>query len=139
MAEPRAKKQSLFSLLTELPHLFGELIRAEIEQLRMELVQRLKGTGIGLGLFVVALNLIVIALLLLVLAGVFALSLVVPVWAAALIVAGVALIAAVLFVAFGALAIKTGGKPMPSRTIASVREDIAVIRGDRDRQNAGED
>ena len=137
MSEPRSKR-SLFQLLTELPHLFGELIRAEIEQLRMELVQRLKGTGIGLGLFVVALNLIVFAVLLLVLAGVFALSLVVPLWAAALIVAGATLVLAIVFVVVGALAIKTGGKPVPTRTIQSVREDIAVIRGDRDpRTSAG--
>lgn len=131
MSEPRSKR-SLFQLLTELPHLFGELIRAEIEQLRMELVQRLKGTGIGLGLFVVALNLIVVAVLLLVLAGVFALSLVMPLWAAALIVAGATLVLALVFVAVGALAIKTGGKPVPTRTLQSVREDVAVIRGDRD-------
>lgn len=137
MSEPRSKR-SLFQLITELPHLFGELIRAEIEQLRMELIQRLKGTGIGLGLFVVALNLIVVAVLLLVLAGVFALSLVVPLWAAALIVAGATLILAIVFVVVGALAIKTGGKPVPARTIQSVREDVAVIRGDRDRSASGD-
>lgn len=129
-----SSKRSLFRLLTELPHLLGELIRAEIEQLRMELVQRLKGTGIGLGLFIIALNLIITALLLLVFAGVFALSLALPLWAAALIVAGGLLILAVVIIVLGAIAIKTGGKPVPSRTIASVREDIAVIRGDRDRE-----
>lgn len=136
MSEPRSKR-TLFQVLTELPHLFGELIRAEIEQLRMELIQRLKGTGIGLGLFVVALNLVLLALLLLVLAGVFALSLVLPLWAAALVVAGATLVLAILFVVFGALAIKTGGKPVPARTIQSVREDVAVLRGDRDRSTAG--
>ena len=129
-----SSKRSLFRLLTELPHLLGELIRAEIEQLRMELVQRLKGTGIGLGLFIIALNLIITALLLLVFAGVFALSLALPLWAAALIVAGGLLVLAVVIIVLGAIAIKTGGKPVPSRTIASVREDIAVIRGDRDRE-----
>jgi hypothetical protein len=134
VSEPRSKR-SLFQLLTELPHLFGELIRAEIEQLRMELVQKLKGTGIGLGLFVLALNFLSLFVMLLILAGVFALSLVVPLWAAALIVAGGALILAVILVVIGALAIKTGGKPVPSRTLQSVREDIATIRGDRARSS----
>jgi hypothetical protein len=129
----RRSKRSLFQLLTELPHLFGELIRAEIEQLRMELVQKLKGTGIGLGLFILALNFLSLTIMLLILAGVFALSLVLPLWAAALIVAGAALVLAAVFVVVGAIAIKTGGKPVPSRTIQSVREDIATIRGDRDR------
>lgn len=131
MSEKRSKR-SLFQQLTELPHLLGELIRAEIEQLRMELVQRLKGTGIGLGLFVIALNLIITALLLLIFTGVFALSLVLPLWAAALIVAGVLLVLAAVFIVLGAIAVKTGGKPVPSRTIESVREDVAVLRGDRD-------
>jgi hypothetical protein len=137
VSEPRSKR-SLFQILTELPHLFGELIRAEIEQLRMELVQKLKGTGIGLGLFVLALNFLSLFVMLLIFAGVFALSLVVPLWAAALIVAGGALVLAVVLVVIGAIAIKTGGKPVPSRTIQSVRDDIATIRGDRDRQ-AGDD
>jgi hypothetical protein len=132
VSEPRSKR-SLFQLLTELPHLFGELIRAEIEQLRMELVQKLKGTGIGLGLFILALNFVSLFVMLLILAGVFALSLVMPLWAAALIVAGVSLVLAVVFVVIGAIAIKTGGKPVPSRTIQSVRDDIATMRGDRDR------
>jgi hypothetical protein len=132
VSEPRSKR-SLFQLLTELPHLFGELIRAEIEQLRMELVQKLKGTGIGLGLFILALNFLSLFVMLLILAGVFALSLVMPLWAAALIVAGVSLVLAVVFVVIGAIAIKTGGKPVPSRTIQSVRDDIATMRGDRDR------
>ncbi len=123
-------KRSLFQLLNELPHLFGELIRAEIEQLRMELVQKLKGTGIGLGLFVVAVNLIVTALLLLVFAGVFALSLVLPLWASALIIAGGLLIVAVVVVLVAVWAIKTGGSPVPRRTLQSVRDDIATIRGD---------
>jgi hypothetical protein len=132
VSEPRSKR-SLFQLLTELPHLFGELIRAEIEQLRMELVQKLKGTGIGLGLFILALNFLSLFVMLLILAGVFALSLVMPLWAAALIVAGASLVLAVVFVVIGAVALKTGGKPVPSRTIQSVRDDIATIRGDRDR------
>jgi len=131
-------KRSLFQLLTELPHLFGELIRAEIEQLRMELVQKLKGTGIGLGLFVLALNFLSLFVMLLILAGVFALSLVMPLWAAALIVAGGALVMAVVLVIIGVVAVKTGGKPVPSRTIQSVRDDIATIRGDRDRSSGSD-
>jgi len=134
VSESRSKR-SLFQLLTELPHLFGELIRAEIDQLRMELVQRLKGTGIGLGLIVVALNLIITALLLVMFAGVFALSLVLPLWAAALIVAGGLLILAVILIALGSVAIKKGGAPVPRRTIQSVRDDVATIRGERDRSS----
>jgi membrane protein implicated in regulation of membrane protease activity len=109
----------------------GQLIRAELELLRQELIARLKGTGIGLGLLIVALNLIVAVVLLLVLAGVFALALVMPTWAAALSVAGLVLVIAVVVGVIGAKLVAGTGSPLPTRTIDNVKEDIATIRGDR--------
>jgi hypothetical protein len=44
---------------------------------------------------------------------------------------------AIVLIVFGALAIKTGGKPIPSRTLQSVRDDIATIRGDRTEKSEG--
>ncbi len=130
MAERRGK-QTLFQLITELPYLFGELVRAELELLRKELVQRLKGTGIGLGLIAVAFSLLGLVGFLLVVSGVYALSLVLPVWAAALILAAVVLLVAILLFAIGAGLVSRTKSPVPRRTIESVREDIARIRGDR--------
>jgi len=124
-------KRSLFALITELPYLMGQLIRAELELLRQELIARLKGTGIGLGLLIVALNLLVAFVLLLVLAGVFALALLMPTWAAALTIAGVVLVIALIVGAIGAKMVAGTGSPLPSRTIDNVKEDIATIRGDR--------
>ena len=124
-------KRSLFALITELPYLMGQLIRAELELLRQELIARLKGTGIGLGLLIVALNLLVAFVLLLVLAGVFALALLMPTWAAALTIAGVVLVIALIVGAIGAKMVAGTGSPLPTRTIDNVKEDIATIRGDR--------
>ena len=124
-------KRSLFALITELPYLMGQLIRAELELLRQELIARLKGTGIGLGLLIVALNLLVAFVLLLVLAGVFALALLMPTWAAALTIAGVVLVIALIVGAIGAKLVAGTRSPLPTRTIANVKEDIATIRGDR--------
>ena len=124
-------KRSLFALITELPYLMGQLIRAELELLRQELIARLKGTGIGLGLLIVALNLLVAFVLLLVLAGVFALALLMPTWAAALTIAGVVLVIALIVGVIGAKMVAGTGSPLPSRTIDNVKEDIATIRGDR--------
>ena len=129
-------KRSLFALITELPFLMGQLIRAELELLRKELIARLKGTGIGLGLLIVALNLIVAVVLLLVLAAVFALALVMPTWAAALSVAGLVLVIAVIVGGIGAKLVAGTGSPLPTRTIDNVKEDIATIRGDRSRKKA---
>ena len=124
-------KRSLFALITELPYLMGQLIRSELELLRQELIARLKGTGIGLGLLIVALNLVVAFVLLLVLAGVFALALLMPTWAAALTIAGVVLVIALIVGAIGAKLVAGTRSPLPTRTIANVKEDIATIRGDR--------
>ena len=138
MAE-RREKQTLFQLITELPYLFGELVRAELELLRKELVQRLKGTGIGLGLIALAFTLLGLVGFLLVLSGVYALSLVLPVWAAALILAAVVLLVAILLFVIGASLVSRTKSPVPRRTIQSVREDIARIRGDRRAQRSSRD
>lgn len=136
-AERPEGKKSIFALITELPFLLGQLVRAEIELLRKELVARLKGTGIGLGLLLIALNLIIVVALLMVLAGVYALSLVMPTWAAAMVLALVVLIVAVIVGAIGAKLVAGTGSVAPTRTIDNVKEDIRTIRGDRARRNSG--
>lgn len=130
-ARTRAKGKSFLSLITDVPHLIAQLIGAEIELLKAELISKLKSVGIGLGLFVISLSLILLALLLLIFAGVSALSLVVPLWAATLIVAGVVILAAVIFAGMGAAVMARTKSPLPDETVESIREDIRVIRGDR--------
>ena len=130
-SEKPSSKRSLFQLITELPHLFGQLVRAEIELLRREVLHRLKGTGIGLALVVLGISLLSIFLTLLVVAGILALSLVLPAWLAVLILAGVVLFVALILFAVGAKLLSGTKAPIPERTLASVREDIARIRGDR--------
>ena len=84
-----------------------------------------------------ALNLVVAFVLLLVLAGVFALALVMPTWAAALTIAGVVLLIALILGAIGAKLVAGTGSPLPTRTIENVKEDIATIRGDRVSKKSG--
>jgi hypothetical protein len=129
--QPRAKGKSFLSLLTDVPHLITQLIRAELELLKAELVSKLKATGIGIGLFAISISLIVLSLLLFVLAGIFALSLVLPLWASALIAAGAVLIGAIVIAAIGAAVIGGSSSPKPSATVESIREDLRVIRGKR--------
>ena len=129
--QSKAKGKSFLSLITDIPHLISQLIRAELDLLKAELVSKLKATGIGLGLFAISISLIVLALLLFVLAGVFALALVLPLWAAALIAAGGVLLLAIVIAAVGAQVIGGSPTPKPNATIESIREDIRVIRGAR--------
>jgi hypothetical protein len=129
-ARASAGKKPFLSLLTDIPHLIMELIRAELELLKIELVSKLKAVGIGLGLFIISLTLITLALLLFIFAAVFALALVVPLWAAALISGGIVLILAVVVAAIGAGVMGRSSSPKPSETIESIRQDIRVVRGD---------
>lgn len=129
--QEKGGKKSFLTLLTDVPHLISQLIRAELELLKAELVSKLKATGIGLGLFVISLSLIVLALLLFIFAGVFALSLVLPLWAAALIAGGAVLISAVVIAGIGAATIAGSGSPKPNETVESIRRDIRVIRGEK--------
>lgn len=130
VAQEKAGKKSFLSLLTDVPHLIAQLIRAELESLKAELVAKLRATGIGLALFVVSLSLLTLALLLFIFAGVFALALVVPVWASALIIGGITAIAAVVIAAIGAKTISRSSAPLPTETVDSIREDLRAIRGE---------
>ena len=129
--EKAREKKPFLSLLTDVPHLIVQLIRAELELLKAELVSKLKSIGIGLGLFVISLTLILLALLLFIFAAVFALSLVVPLWAATLIAGGGVLLVAVVFAGAGASAMASTSSPAPNETIESIRRDIRVIRGQK--------
>lgn len=130
-ARAKARDKPFLSLITDIPHLIISLIRAELELLKAELVSKLKAVGIGLGLFVISLSLILLALLLMVFAGVFALSLVVPLWAAALIGGGVVLLVALVIAGIAALTMSGSRSPVPSETVESIRADIRTIRGEK--------
>jgi len=127
----KVRDKSFFSLITDVPHLIIQLVRAELELLKAELFAKLKATGIGVGLFVISLTLVTFALLLVVFSAVFALSLVVPLWAAALISAGGALILAVVVALMGVAVLSGAKSPKPDETIESIRKDIRTIKGEK--------
>ena len=130
-ARARARNKPFLSLITDIPHLIISLVRAELELLKAEIVSKLKAVGIGLGLFIISLSLILLALLLMVFSGVFALSLVVPLWAAALIGAGIVLLVALVIAAVAAKTMSGSQSPVPSETVESIRADIRTIRGEK--------
>lgn len=124
----RARKRSLFSLIGSLPGLFAELVRSEIEQLKNELLRKLKHAGIGIGLLLVAAVIGFFFVGVLTAAAILGLSVVLPGWLAALIVAGVLL---VLVAVFGMLGIKEmkKGNLEPTETLSNVRSDVRMIKG----------
>ena len=50
----RAKKRSLINLIASLPGLLVELVKSELDQLKQELLRKLKHAGIGVGFLATA-------------------------------------------------------------------------------------
>lgn len=127
------ERRGLLKLIADIPGLIRELIEAEIESLKAEVVGKLKAAGIGAGFLVGAGVFAFFAALVLTAAGILALALVMPAWAAALIVGGALLLLAGVAAAIGVAQLKHGVPPTPTETIDSVKEDVRVVRGLRKR------
>ncbi len=124
-----SKKRSLFGLIADLPHLLTTLVKEEIEQLKNEIVAKLKHAGVGIGLFAGAGIFAFFLLGVLIAAAILGFATVVPGWLAALIVAAILLVIALVLVLIGLAQVKKGVPPAPTETIKSVKKDVNVIKG----------
>jgi hypothetical protein len=106
--------RGFFRLIADLPRELSDLVRAEIRLLQSELSSKLRAAGVGIGWVTLGVTLLSLFLTMLVVAGILALSLVMPAWGAALTVAGATLIAGVLFIGIGVNSIKKGFTPFES-------------------------
>jgi len=129
--EPKpAAEASISELMTQLASQTSRLARDEMRLAQKEFVESVKHAGIGAGLFSAAGLVAVLGLGSLVAAAIAALSLALPVWAAALIVA------VVLFAAAGIAALVSKkqldqASPTPEMTVANVKQDIHEIKDAR--------
>lgn len=126
MAGQPEKPRGLFRLIADVPTLIVDLFRQELESFGAELTKKAKGVAVGAGLLASAGAVALLALILMMIAGVFALALVVPTWAAALIVAGFLLLIALVLVLVGLRYLKKGDL---SKTAKSVQRDLNTIKG----------
>lgn len=122
-------RRSLFQLVKDLPGLIVALIKAELNQLKAELVRKAINAGIGLGLLLFAGLLLFFMLGTLVAAAVLGIAVALPAWAAALIVAGGLLVLAAIVIMIGVAVLKRGMPPMPTETIESVKQDVNAVKG----------
>jgi len=123
-----APQRSIFRLIGDLPGLLMDLVRGEIEQLKQEMIDKVKHAGVGIGLLVAAAAILFFALAVLTAAAILGLATVLPAWAAALIVAGALLVVTAILVALGISQVKRGTTG-PTETIESVKKDVRVIKG----------
>ncbi|MHC5794588.1 phage holin family protein [Lacisediminihabitans sp. FW035] len=135
MNDDATARKSLFSLIADLPRLVIGQVKNEIEQLKSELIAKIKHAGIGVGLFAAAGFIAFFLFAVLIAAAVLAFATIVPGWLAALIVAGILLVMVVILVLVGLRQVKQGVPPAPTETIKSVKKDVNVIKGLGKREN----
>ena len=122
-----AADQSVGELMGQLSAQTSRLVRDELRLAQKEFQESAKHAGIGAGLVSVAGLFAVLGLATVIAAAVAALSLVLPVWAAALIVA------VVLFIVAGVAAMMSKKQaeevtPAAPRTVETVKADIQEIK-----------
>lgn len=122
--------RSLVSLLRELPGILMELLRAEFEQFKREMARKSKNFGFGSLLFAIAGGMAFFLLGTLTTAGILALALVMPGWAAALVVSGVLLVLVVVLVAIGIALFKKSAGLVPTETMDSIVQDAHALKGE---------
>lgn len=114
-----------FKLLARLPQQFVALARVEYENAKREVISALKKASIGGIFLVVALFFLFWAIAALGAAGIAAIALALPTWAAALIVGGALILLTAVSVLVGILLLKRGN-PVPEKTLARVGDDIVA-------------
>jgi hypothetical protein len=130
VAETNPKlKRPLAGLLGDLPDLVRGLIQAEIAAFKAELAARGKSVAVGVALFVVALFLLFWAFAVFIEAAVFAFALIVPAWAASLIVGGILLVIVAILALIGVQSLKRGTRTPENSVKDHIQEDVNVVRG----------
>jgi uncharacterized membrane protein len=129
MSDDSTKKKSLIGLFADLPRLFANLVKEEIENLKTEIIGKLKHAGIGIGLFAAAGLFAFFMLAVFITAAILGFATIVPGWLAALMVAVILLVITVIIALIGVAQVKKGVPPAPTETIKSVKKDVDAIKG----------
>lgn len=130
MSEQRTSDEPIGAVVHRLSEQIPELVRSEIRLAQAELTQKGKRAGLGIGMFSLAGLLAFFAAATLIATAVVALDLVLPLWAACLIVAAVLLVAALGAALGGRNEIQQATPVAPEVTIANVKEDVSALKGD---------
>ncbi|WP_328497094.1 phage holin family protein [Streptomyces sp. NBC_00414] len=119
---------SVGELVGQATEQLSELVRQEMQLAKQELTEKGRRAGRGGGLLGAAGAVAYVGLMALAATGVAALSLVLPVWAAALIVTAVLFVIAAVLAKTGRTQLGRATPPMPEKTLDSVRADVDEIK-----------
>ncbi len=121
-------QRSVAQLVNDLSAQVSRLVRDEMKLARAEMQTKGKRFGLGAGMAGAGGLMALFGLGVLVAAAVLALALVLPAWAAALVVGGVLLLLAGLLGLLGRKQVQKATPPMPRESIESVRKDIDTVK-----------
>ncbi len=128
MEQQELRSQSLPALFGRLGAEIGQLVRNEIALAQREMGAKLKSAAFGAVFFAIAAVLGIFAVFALIVTAIAALALVLPFWAAALIVAVALLLIAGILALVGKARIAKALPPVPERTIDSLKEDAQWVK-----------
>jgi uncharacterized membrane protein YqjE len=128
---PSTPDEPIGALVHRLSEQIPELVRSELRLAQVELAEKGKKAGLGVGLFSVAGLLAFFAFGTLVATAILALALALPAWLSALIVAVVLLAAAGVAALVGKKEVQQATPATPERTMAGVQKDKAAMKGQR--------
>src|SRR3954451_5301731 len=128
---PSGSEPTLGALVNDLTSQIPALIRSEIRLAQAEVTEKGKRAGIGIGMFSAAGLMAFFGFGFLLTTVALLLALVMPGWVAALIVTLVLFAVAGVAALLGKKKVAEATPPKPERTIESVKEDIATVKGER--------
>ena len=115
-------------LVRQLSEQVSTLVRDELALARVELVEKGKRAGIGVGLFGGAGMFAWYGLGALIVTAILALALALPAWLAALIVAVVLFAVAGVLALVGKKEVSQATPPMPTEAVASTKADVQTVK-----------
>ena len=127
-APPSSQEPSTGQLISDLTNQISRLVRDEARLAQAEVTQKAKRLGVGAGLFGGAGLFAFFGLAALITTVILALSLVLPAWLAALIVAVLLFAIAGVLALVGKKDVQKGSPPVPTEAIASTKADIQTVK-----------
>jgi hypothetical protein len=107
------------------------LLKAEIAVAKLELAEKGKRLGVGIGMLGAAAFLALYGLAALLVTAGLALALVVDSWLAGLIVSGGIFLLVLMLAFIGVKSVKRGAPPVPTTAIDGAKKDLATAKGSR--------
>ena len=128
MPTRETESQGVGAAVKEVAERTSSIVRLELELAALELKRKVVSLGVGLGLGIGAAVMLVFMLAFVYAAIGAALALVMPTWAALLVVAGILLLQAALFGVLALNRIKKGTPPVPEQAIQEAKLTTEALK-----------